>query len=66
MYQLLTAHVARFKKWHSYKANAILNCLEIVFWAAVAFLLIQANLSRCTGISCTLSWIVVGVAVVIS
>lgn len=57
-YQLLTEHVARFRRWRSYKAFFILNSLEIVFWAAVAFLIIQANLSRCIGTSCSLSWVV--------
>lgn len=64
-YQILTEHVRRFKRWQSYKANAILNCLEIVFWAAVAFLVVQANLSRCVGIYCTLSWVVVVLAIIL-
>lgn len=34
-YQLLTAHKHSFAKWASLKANAILNCLEVVFWWAV-------------------------------
>lgn len=34
-YQLLTAHVRRFQKWASTKANAVINCLECVFWLAV-------------------------------
>ncbi|EOD42849.1 putative cytochrome p450 protein [Neofusicoccum parvum UCRNP2] len=61
-YQLLTCHVEKFKKWASPKANAILNTLEIVFWAAVTFMVFQANLNSCTGTSCILSWIVVGLA----
>ncbi|KAH7356182.1 hypothetical protein BKA66DRAFT_445997 [Pyrenochaeta sp. MPI-SDFR-AT-0127] len=65
-YMLLAEHVESFKKWHSYKANVILSCLEIVFWGAVAFLCFQANLKQCTGIMCTLSWVVVGLAVVIN
>ncbi|KAF2832562.1 hypothetical protein CC86DRAFT_280172 [Ophiobolus disseminans] len=64
-YMLLTEHVQKLKRWHSYKANVILSCLEILFWGAVAFLVLQANLDRCEGITCTLSWIVVGVAVVV-
>jgi hypothetical protein len=62
---IITEHSQRFKKWHSYKANVILSCLEVVFWGAVAFLVMQANLKMCTGVSCVLSWIVVGIAVVI-
>jgi len=32
---MLTEHHARFRKWASTKANAILNSVEIVFWLAV-------------------------------
>ncbi|KAJ4331974.1 hypothetical protein N0V95_009767 [Ascochyta clinopodiicola] len=64
-YMLATEHVSKLRRWHSYKANAIISCLEIVFWGAVAFLVMQANLSRCEGVICYLSWVVVGLAVVI-
>lgn len=62
---LATEHVQKLKRWHSYKANVIISCLEIVFWGAVAFLVFQGNLSRCEGITCYLSWVVVGIAVVV-
>lgn len=62
IYQLLTGHVARFQKWASFKANAILNSLEVVFWAAVLFMVFRANLQSCSGTSCILSWVVVGLA----
>ncbi|KIW95632.1 uncharacterized protein Z519_04217 [Cladophialophora bantiana CBS 173.52] len=62
-YQILTEHVARFRRWRSLKAYAILNGLEVVFWAAVVFLVIQANIQRCVGTGCTLSWIALGFAV---
>ncbi|KAI5927666.1 hypothetical protein F4810DRAFT_721236 [Camillea tinctor] len=66
-YQLLTERVQRFKKWESKKANLILNCLEIVFWAAVAFMAIQANTTQtCTGVSCLLNWAVVVLAIQVS
>ena len=64
-YMLAAEHVQKFKKWHSYKANVIISCLEIVFWGAVAFLVFQGNISRCEGVICYLSWVVVGIAVVI-
>jgi hypothetical protein len=64
-YQILTEHFTFFKKWHSFKANAILNSLEIVFWGAVCFLMIQANIQRCIGTSCILSWVSVGVSFVL-
>jgi hypothetical protein len=38
--------------------------MEIVFWLAVVFLLIQANINFCSGLSCTLSWIVVSLGIV--
>jgi uncharacterized protein YebE (UPF0316 family) len=62
---LATEHVQKFKRWHSYRANVIISCLEVVFWGAVAFLVLQSNLSRCEGVTCYLSWFVVGIAVVI-
>lgn len=61
-YQLLTKHSARFHKWHSLKANMILNFFEVVFWAAVAFLTVQYNLQFCVGTNCMLSWVVMGIA----
>ncbi|KIW59806.1 hypothetical protein PV05_00072 [Exophiala xenobiotica] len=65
-YQILTEHFARFHKWRSIEAYAILNGLEVIFWAAVVFLVIQANIQVCVGIGCTLSLIWVGVSVVIT
>ncbi|KAJ5295818.1 hypothetical protein N7508_010639 [Penicillium antarcticum] len=59
LYQLLTEHVSRFRRWASLKANLILNSLEIVFWAAVVFLVLQANLQVCVGTSCALGWVVI-------
>lgn len=63
LYQLLTDHIQRLRRWRSLKAYTILNGLEIVFWAAVVFLLIQANISVCVGVGCTLSWVVVGISI---
>ncbi|KUI64385.1 hypothetical protein VM1G_11186 [Cytospora mali] len=65
-YQLLTEHVKSFRRWKSYKANTIINGLEIVFWGAVVFLLIQANVSVCIGTGCTLSWVIVAIAICLS
>ncbi|KAF2757396.1 hypothetical protein EJ05DRAFT_388571 [Pseudovirgaria hyperparasitica] len=65
-YQLLTEHVARLRKWRSLKAFTILNSLEIVFWAAVVFLIIQANIKICVGTGCILSWIVMAIAIPLS
>ncbi|KAF3764138.1 hypothetical protein M406DRAFT_260275 [Cryphonectria parasitica EP155] len=63
-YQVVTEHVAQFRRWKSLKAYAIINGLEIVFWGAVVFLLIQANVARCIGTGCTLSWVVVSISIV--
>lgn len=62
-YQILTEHYPKFRRWASLKANLILNSLEIVFWAAVAFMGIQANTQTCDGTRCILSWIVVGLGI---
>lgn len=64
-YELSTDHIRSLQRWRSYKAYFILNALEVVFWGAVTFLVMQSNLSVCKGISCTLSWVVVGLSIVI-
>ncbi|KAF5003631.1 hypothetical protein FDECE_9837 [Fusarium decemcellulare] len=65
-YQLLTEHVHRLKRWGSLKAYWILNALEIVFWAAVAFMMLQGNRRMCIGTSCILGWVVLALAVIMS
>ncbi|CAN8102430.1 unnamed protein product [Discula destructiva] len=63
-YQLLTQHVKALKRWRSAKANAIINGAEIVFWIAVVYLVIAANLqTACTGTVCTLGWVEVVFAI---
>lgn len=64
-YEISTEYVKSLQRWRSYKANTILNGLDIAFWGAVAFLNLQANLNSCDGISCYLGWGVAGVAVVV-
>lgn len=63
MYQLLTEHVDRLKRWGSLKAYWILNAMEIVFWAAVAFMMIQGNQRICIGTSCAIGWVVCVLAI---
>lgn len=53
----------RLRRWRSLKAYSIINGLEVIFWAAVVFLLIQANINVCVGVGCTLSWVVVGMSI---
>ncbi|KNG81525.1 hypothetical protein ANOM_010531 [Aspergillus nomiae NRRL 13137] len=60
LYQLLTEHVAALRKWGSLKAYTMLNALEVVFWAAVTVLTIQANVQMCVAPGCILGW---GVAI---
>ncbi|KAF5979579.1 hypothetical protein FBULB1_5654 [Fusarium bulbicola] len=57
-YEILTEHFIRFHRWHSLKAYFILNAMEVVFWAAVAFMMIQGNSKLCVGTSCALGWVV--------
>ncbi|KAH8721653.1 hypothetical protein BGZ61DRAFT_586457 [Ilyonectria robusta] len=66
LYELLSEHVRAFKKWKSLKAYVILNGLENVFWGAVVFMLIQANIKFCQGINCTLSWVIVTLAIILN
>ncbi|KAB8277097.1 hypothetical protein BDV30DRAFT_223698 [Aspergillus minisclerotigenes] len=60
LYQLLTEHVTALRQWASLKAYTILNALEIVFWAAVTVLTMQANVQMCVAPGCILGW---GVAI---
>lgn len=64
-YQLLSEHFGPCKKWASLKANMILNFIEPIFWGAVVFLIIQANLKNCLGIGCKLSWGVMAAGIII-
>ena len=64
-YLILSEHVPRFQRWHSYKAHAIIACLEVVFWSGVAGLTFQANTKSCVGVTCGLSWVVMVLAVII-
>ncbi|KAI1046893.1 hypothetical protein LB505_009742 [Fusarium chuoi] len=57
-YEILTEHSIRFHRWSSLKAYFILNALEVVFWAAVAFMMIRGNSQLCVGTSCALGWVV--------
>ncbi|VUC35631.1 unnamed protein product [Clonostachys rosea] len=66
LYQLLSEHVQAFKRWSSLKAYVILNALEIVFWGAVVFMMIQANINFCEGFTCTLSWVVCVLGIIMS
>jgi hypothetical protein len=64
-YQISTEHVRSLHRWQRHKAYWILNALEVVFWAAVAFLVMQTNLARCVGVGCKLSWGVFGLGIVL-
>ncbi|KAG9196552.1 hypothetical protein G6011_01673 [Alternaria panax] len=65
VYLILSEHAPRFQRWHSYKAHAIIACLEVVFWSVVAGLMFKANVNYCKGTACGLSWIVIILAVTI-
>ena len=65
-YQLLTEYTTFFSRWHSYRANAFMNCFEVVAWAAVTFFVFDSNVSKCTGVDCTLSWLVVALSALIA
>jgi uncharacterized membrane protein len=62
---ILSETKERFERWHSYKANMILSCLEIVFWAIVPFMALSVVVTKCTGVACMLAWGVIVVAIII-
>jgi hypothetical protein len=61
---MLTEHRERFRKWASTKANAVLNCLEIVFWLAV-LVVTGMGVGRASGAAAALSALVLVVAIVL-
>jgi hypothetical protein len=63
-YQFLTEHTLRFRKWASTKANAILNCLEVVFWLAV-LVVTGGTVSGASGTAAALSALVLVIAIVL-
>ncbi|KAJ4108697.1 hypothetical protein NW768_012174 [Fusarium equiseti] len=65
-YEILSEHVSRLRRWRSLKAYFILNAMEVVFWAAVAFMMIRGNSSVCIGTSCVLGWVVFALAGILS
>ncbi|KAJ5744569.1 hypothetical protein N7533_009439 [Penicillium manginii] len=57
-YQMLTAHVERFKKWASTKANMILNIVDTVFWLALFIITIMATMGATSEASRALGGII--------
>ncbi|KAM5344763.1 hypothetical protein ACJ41O_010625 [Fusarium nematophilum] len=58
LYQIVTEKADRFKKWGSFKAYAILNTLEIVFWFAVVIVTFMGISAFCQGANCAFAWFV--------
>jgi hypothetical protein len=61
---MLTEHRARFRKWASTKANAVLNCLEIVFWLVV-LVVTGMGVGKASGAAAAVSALVLVVAIVL-
>lgn len=65
-YQLLTENARAFKRFASTKANLILNCIESVGWPAAVGVTIYGIMQFCIGVSCTLSYVMIVLAVFLS
>jgi hypothetical protein len=61
---MLTEHRERFRKWASTKANAVLNCLEIVFWLAV-LVVTGMGVGRASGAAVAVSALVLVTAIIL-
>ncbi|CAF3429332.1 unnamed protein product [Fusarium graminearum] len=57
-YEILSEHVSGLRRWRSLKAYFILNAMEVVFWAAVVFVLagILSPLAKYLAVVCYLDW----------
>lgn len=63
-YMIYTEKVQNLKRFSSIKANFILSCTEVVFWAAGAVLPFM-NVGKCiAGLGCYLVYIMIGLAAV--
>lgn len=58
-YEIVTQRLARFQKWASLKANAVLGVLEPLFWFTAFILSCMGVSGRCQGGGCALSVILV-------
>ncbi|KAF5579702.1 hypothetical protein FPANT_9553 [Fusarium pseudoanthophilum] len=64
-YEYLTQKVDKFKKFGSLKANAVLNTMDIVFWAVVMGLAFNMATQVCIGANCAIGILVGLVALVV-
>ncbi|KAI1026553.1 hypothetical protein LB503_013373 [Fusarium chuoi] len=65
-YEYLTQKVDRLKRFGSLKANAILNTMDIVFWAVVMGLAFSMATRVCIGANCAIGILVGLVALVVT
>ncbi|KAL5615797.1 hypothetical protein FOBRF1_004545 [Fusarium oxysporum] len=65
-YEYVTQKLDKFKRFGSLKANAILNTMDIVFWAVVMGLAFNMATKVCIGANCALGIIVGLVALVVA
>lgn len=61
---MLTEHHTRYRKWASTKANAVLNCLEVVFWLAV-LLVTGMGVGKASGAAAALSALTLILAIIL-
>ena len=61
---MLTEHHTRFRKWASTKANAILNCLEVIFWLAV-LVVTGMGVGKASGAAAALSALTLILAIIL-
>ncbi|KFY25618.1 hypothetical protein V493_04561 [Pseudogymnoascus sp. VKM F-4281 (FW-2241)] len=65
-YQIITENVRSCKRFASTKANMILNIIETVAWPAAAGVTVYGIMQFCIGIGCTLSYVMIGLAAVLT
>ncbi|RMZ39510.1 hypothetical protein CA14_009988 [Aspergillus flavus] len=65
IYQVVTAHAARFKRWASSKANMILSIIDTIFWFALFIISIMGTSGSHSTSSRALGVIIVILALVL-
>lgn len=64
-YEIVTMKVDKFKRFGSLKAYAVLNTLDVVFWAAVMGFSFKSVAAICSGVNCGIG-VVIGLMAILN
>lgn len=62
----MTENIKAFHQYANLKAFLILDILEVGLWIAAIVLTAMGMIKTCTGLNCTLSGVIIGLAVILA